>query len=137
MAPIGGGPPAGFTQAAAGTGTGLNYVGNHCYANSGNIEVPSGTTVALFQFTTGSQYINATITGGRDMKAGAETTTEILFDSQIVFSSKYENGTGQTLVPPYNTNIFILIPPHTSFTLQCSPEDANETISMTLVGEVY
>ena len=71
------------------------------------------------------------------MKAGAETTTEILFDSQIVFSSKYDNGTGQTLVPPFNTNIFMLIPPYTKFALTCFPEDANETITMVLTGRVY
>ena len=133
---LGGGNPVSSSN-PAGVGTSINYVGNHCYANSGAVSITSGTTKELLKFNTGNAYIDAVITGGRNMKAGAETTTEIKLDGSVVFSSKYDNGTGQTLVPPFNTNIYILIPPNTNFVLECSPEDANETISILLTGRVY
>jgi len=133
---LGGANPVGGSN-PSGVGTSLNYVGNHCYANSGAVAITSGDTATLLNFTTGSKYIMATITGGRNMKATAETFTKILLDDQEVFRSKYDNGAGQTLVPPFNTNIYMLIPPYTKFVLTCAPEDANETISIILVGEVY
>ena len=107
-----------------------------CYAYSGNILIASAATVALLEFTTGNEYIEAIITGGRNMKSGAETTTQILFNDQIVFSSKYDNGASLTLVPPYNTNIFMIVPPFTKFVLQATPEDATETLSLIFMGKV-
>ena len=85
------------SQGFTGTQKGLSYVGNNAYAYSGNILINSAATVALLEFTTGSEYIEATITGGRNMKSNAETTSQILFNDEIVFSSKYDNGASLTL----------------------------------------
>ena len=58
MALVGGGGAPNVTGSGgtAGTGTGLNYLGNHAYANAGTADVSTSSTTRL-NFSTGSEYI--------------------------------------------------------------------------------
>ena len=58
MALIGGGGAGNVAGGAnpSGTGTSLNYIGNHAYANSGVIQTETSAAPHL-NFTTGGEYI--------------------------------------------------------------------------------
>ena len=60
--PLVGGGGAGNTAGGnpAGTGSGINYVGNHAYAYSGNVAVDNNITT-LLQFNTQNNYVMANI----------------------------------------------------------------------------
>jgi hypothetical protein len=134
----GAGNPAG-SGGTSGVGTGITYLGSHAYANSGNVNVPNGSTGTLLRFTTGGAYIDAIITGGRNAKSASESTTIIKFNDEVVFQGKYDDGAarGFTMVP-WNGNIYILIPPYTSFLMTLSANDADDDgINVTLRGDVY
>ena len=49
------------SASVASTGTGIRYIGDHCYAFSGAVSA-SGSEQTLFDFTTGTGYIVATLT---------------------------------------------------------------------------
>ena len=58
---LGGGNPVSGNP--TGTGTSLNYIGNHAYAYSGLIGIDDGAPVML-EFTTGNSYLTATFDYG-------------------------------------------------------------------------
>ena len=130
--PVGGSSPAG-------TGTGLNYVGDHAYAYSGTF--PSSTSsVTALAFNTQGVYIigefqmnipiiygtNAALAGWMQVKFNDEviaiiTVGLVTTDSQIT--------SAQTL----------LIPPYTNVTVEIVSDDnqADRLMAATFSGRVY
>ena len=86
----GGGAPNVAGSNPAGTGTSLNYIGDHVYAYSGTFQSLNATATML-QFTTGSEYIKGQLvcngaidfsTGNID--SGVVTGFKISIDDQVV-----------------------------------------------------
>jgi len=139
--PLIGGGGAGNTAGgnSSGTGTSLNYIGNHVYGYSGAIALDGTTNDNTYMlFTTGPQYIVGTVQfNNLDEGAGTDDMVcKIFFDNQIVQS--YRVGSSNIYTSPDNT-IPVLIPPFTTVKITIKDLTQASTIEniVSLVGRVY
>ena len=125
----------------ASTGTGIRYIGEHCYAYSGLIQINTSLTECL-NFTLGSGYVISDLTlcgaakhdGGTN--TGANTVYEIYFNDVRFLLIKVESI--QEDMPAMET-IPLLIPPFTQVKIafRCDVSTANLFNSVALTGRVY
>jgi len=141
--PLVGGGGAGNTAGSnpSSTGTSLNYIGDHCHAESGPFAA-STSIQTLFNFTTSGDYIVATLT----MTAPIAMTGDIIngkirgfqlsFNGQAVGLYKVESDAEDM---PTMIEARILIPPFTAVTLTCIDSATSATYSGTanITGRVY
>ncbi len=142
MALTGGGGAGNVVGGAnpSGTGSNLNYIGDHAHALSGVVQPTNGANATAFEFTTGNSYLVGNYTFNINM-ADLSTNTNIgylmYFDDQLVISSvahtsaSYSPGDIDIPVP-------IIIPPFTkvkveAYTTQGGTVDTFHTIT----GRVY
>jgi len=131
---LGGGNPVGSNP--AGTGAGLNYIGNHAYAYSGSVDANNVETTAL-QFDTGNEYILAEFnlcssqTTGDDFKFRIEMNGEDIMVTTITGPYDISEHMNQPLklVIPANTKVRV------TFT-NVSTTNAREWFA-TMSGRVY
>jgi len=131
---LGGGNPVGSNP--AGTGAGLNYIGNHAYAYSGSVDANNVETTAL-QFDTGNEYILAEFnlcssqTTGDDFKFRIEMNGEDIMVTTITGPYDISEHMNQPLklVIPANTKVRV------TFT-NVSTSSAREWFA-TMSGRVY
>ena len=141
MAPIGGGPPAGFTQAATGTGTGLNYVGEHAYGQSGQITPTSGSNATAFDFVSpNNQYIVVTMTvtyDGDDVGAGEQFGYKMEFNGSTVCFARREASADDVVDNPLPAETNFLIPPNTHVQVETLTNGSGINMNLLIVGRVY
>jgi len=104
-----GGGAGGFANTVnpSGTGSGINYVGNHAYAYSGNVSVDDAIKT-LLQFNTQNNYVMANI----QMEYFDASSDNIKFvvkinDEEVcvgIITSRTDNWYNdlQVLIPPYS-----------------------------------
>ena len=126
----------------ASTGLGIRYIGDRCYAFSGTFGA-ANTTQTLFNFTTGSGYIVATLTMTAPIRfttgnitAGVTRGFQLDFNSQTVGLYKAESN--EEDMPTY-IEVQILIPPFTAVVLTCidHTNDATYVGTANITGRVY
>jgi len=107
MALVGGGGAGNVAGGAnpSGTGSSLNYIGDHAYAFSGLITVQAADTV-LLNFTTANSYIVATFTPIYAVDAGDNAEWEIEINGEIVYVLFATSATISTLTQ----DITIILP---------------------------
>ena len=141
--PLVGGGGAGNIAGSNPTGTskGLNYIGDHCYAYSGLIQINTSLTNCL-DFTTGASYalVDLTLCGAAKHDGGTNTGANTVFEI-------YMDGTRNLLVKvesiqedmPATQVIPILIAPFTrvQVSFRCDASTADMFNSVTLAGRVY
>jgi len=134
MALVGAGNTLGGTP--AGVGASLNYIGDHVYANSGEVAVNQNLT-ELFNFTTGSnQYIVADIIMGSEGASGNDFFIESKLNGEVVFVTFMSTDT--TPYPTVSNPLRILVPPNSTFVFALKNDSAaTRTWTATLVGRVY
>ena len=93
-------------------------------------------TFSYFEFNTHSYYLIGKIIGGRNMKAGAETTIEMTFNGGTVFKTKWDNGTSGTNNNPMASYTPVIIPPFTDVIIKLT-NDAQDEISIGIMGSVH
>jgi len=129
------------SASVASTGKGIRYIGEHCYAISGEVTVTAATSpITMLSFTTGSGYILANIDFTLDqtnLSASAKWGWLIKLNDQVVLN--YLTEVASTRGNNDVDAIKLLIPPFTKFEAQCqSPDDANDVdFTVTLAGRVY
>ena len=142
MALVGGGgsPNVGGGSNPAGTGSSLNYIGNHAYAYSGEVIV-NNNTVTMLEFTTGSEYVMAKFSYGVDRNAVLGGSKQIGFtismdNQKIMQVVTYTNSTHGIL--DFDNNYSILLPPFTKVKIESETDEADNipTFAM-LTGRVY
>jgi len=114
----------------------LQFTPDNKYAYAYNRLLVNNTTATFIEFTTEGYYLVGTIQMGRNMKSGAETDFLLLYNDITVYSAKYDNGAGQTLVMPTQAPLPIIIPPFTNVKLQCEVNDDADTIALGLTAKV-
>jgi len=93
MALIGGGGAGNVASSnPAGTSQGLNYVGNHAYANSGFVSFTNSAEVALLEFTTGGSYVVCELVLMRNDQESDDSRHRIYIDDQLVGSIPQNSG---------------------------------------------
>jgi len=136
MALVGGGG-AGNTAGSnpTGTGTSLNYIGDHCYAYSGSIAPTGGgsaDTTALL-FTTGNSYamveVNWTCIS---TSATADQYFQILFNNEVIFNSIAEDDESATGQSP----LTLLIPSYTKVEIKVGIP-SSDPFTVLVAGRVY
>ena len=106
---LGGGNPVGDNP--AGTGAGLNYVGDHVYANSGTVDVTNANETML-DFTTGSgSYIVAKLQIQSEAGSGDDMLFSVSFNGELIMNN-YVSSTFQES-PDFGAPLRLVIPPHT------------------------
>jgi len=119
----------------SGTGTSLNYIGNHCYGYSGVVGV-NNTEKALLKFSTGNEYIRAIIQfNGGAAGGGDNYVYRVKYDSQIVQEYVTNNNTDDAP----NQKLNLIIPPFTN--VECTAVNASDDSSndqiVSLSGRTY
>lgn len=108
----------------SGTGTGLNYIGNHAYAYSGAIQVAQQSVpgVTLLQFSTAYEsYLDCTVMLGRRDFSGDDISFTIIINGENAYSAGF---TGHT-VPGLANPIYMILPPNSNITIAARNVSAN------------
>ena len=131
---LGGGNPVSGAN-PAGTGSSINYIGNHCYANSGAVTVEDAVTgnTTLIDFTTGNAYIVATLHMFNNQANALDDYVRILLDGQEIINARYQSAAEFHQDQPTR----VLIPPFSRFEVKASADDSPIKFTAVLVGEVY
>jgi hypothetical protein len=138
--PLGGGQSGFGSGGTAGTSKGLNYVGKHAWANSGEILVNSNT-VTMLNFTTAGEYVVGTFTYGVDQNASLGGSKligfTISFDGIKIMQLVTQTSSSYPIIDIDN-NYEILIPPFTTVLIESETTNAGNvpTYAM-IVGRVY
>ena len=131
--PVGGGNPSGISK-------GLNYIGKHAFANSGEVTVNNGTET-LLEFNSGSGYFVGTFTYGVDQNGQLGSSKligfTISFDGQKIMQMVAETGQNFPIMD-FDNNYAILIPPDTNVLIETETSATGNvpTFGM-LVGEMF
>ena len=110
---LSGGNPTGGTN-PSGTGTILNYVGNHAYAYSGDVSV-DGNATTMVKMQTQNSYVVGTIQVGSTESGNDDIALGLLMNSENILTQTFSN-TFSTSIEGYN-EIEILIPPFSTIEL--------------------
>ena len=135
MALVGGGTSgAGNTVNPTGTGTSINYIGNHAYATSGSVSV-GNSQISLCDFSTGSEYIVGTAMFSSGTQSGDDYQYSTIFNGEIV--DRFHTSGG--VVAPDRVNRQIIIPPYTrvQFTAQNVTDASTGDQQVFFQGEVH
>ena len=131
----GGAPNVSGGSNPAGTGSSLNYIGNHCYAYSG-VVTPGGATSAdttALKFTTGNSYAMVEVNWTcMSTSATVDQYFQMIMDSQIIFNARAEDDETATAQSP----IKVLLPPFTAVEIKVGDAASND-MSVILAGRVY
>jgi hypothetical protein len=132
-----GAPNVGSGANPSGTGSGLNYVGNHVYAISGSIEADNNNTTLLDFTTGGTAYIVAELQIGSDAGSGDDFRYSVEFNGEAIMDS-YAQRTDQGF-PNFGFPFKFIIPPETRVTIKADNITSGTARSTyaTIMGEVY
>jgi len=125
----------------ASTGTGIRYIGEHCYAYSGTSSASTGDQTILSFRTGGAGYIIGKLwcNGGvEDGTIGNGTLNLFTVKLNGLICALIKTETATEDMPVTNKNKF-LIPPGTLFEVitQSSSNDAGSLLTAVFVGRVY
>ena len=141
MALVGGGGAGNVAGGnPAGTGTTLNYIGDHCYAFSGMF-APATSEYTMLNFSTGSEYSLAKLTvsgaiDNADPENGGVTVFTVTINSQEVMRIKVDTSLEDM---PTMETMPILLEPHSKIEVTAidSITVATRKTSASIVGRVY
>ena len=123
------------SQNVASAGKELNYVGTHCYAYSGEVDV-ANTELYLLNFTSGKEYITGKVQLGSKAGENEDYEFKIYFNDVIVFSTVFGNQShneiGAWPIP-------LLIPPMTGvkMSLDNIADTDSRTWTVGLTGKLH
>jgi len=117
-------------------GLGIRYVGEYCYAYSGEISV-ANTELALLEFTAGAGVISAKVQVGSKAAENEDYLMQIYFNDVVVFGNTFHQQ-GATYVDIANT-VPLIIPPFTivKVTLANVADTDSRAWTVGLTGRVY
>ena len=124
------------SASVASTGKGIRYIGDHCYALSGEVtDAASGSAdTTCLDFTTGSGYIVAEIAYSSNSASGAQDEyIDISYNNQSIWKPRYTSSAEETNDQPFK----ILIPPRTRFIFKWGITADTRQMSVILTGRVY
>ena len=128
--PVGGSNPAG-------TGTGLNYIGNHAYGYSGIVNSASqDENVTLMSFTTGSHYVVCEVQFAMKHDTSDNIGFAITMHGQTISGYTIRGGVGDAQL---SNAMPLIIPPFTK--IECigvnNSSGSARPLTVTIAGRVY
>tara|TARA_Y100001951_G_C11116017_1_gene170128 strand:- start:177 stop:575 length:399 start_codon:yes stop_codon:yes gene_type:complete len=130
---LGGGNPVGGNP--AGTGTGLNYVGNHAYAYSGT-QSATNVPVTLLDFTIGAHYVKGIIQFYQPPNQGTDNMGfDVSINGEKVYGIEFVQGADSGR---YNEMVVIIAPyDHIQITSNNFSGTSGREVGVNIVGRVY
>jgi len=128
---LGGGNPVGGSN-PTGIGSILNYVGNHVYAYSGPVDVPTSETT-LIDFVTGNNYIVAKFQPAFISNTSDDTQFDVKINGELITRIHITSATATT---PYE-EIELIIGANTRVEITCTSANTTRTCAAMLTGRVY
>jgi len=132
----GGGSPNVAGGNPAGTGTSLNYVGQHAYAYSGTIAV-TGSTTTMLEFVTAEQYVlgELNFSGVWGNLGSSSVTMTLNINGEDTIVNTVANTSARDVEgTPYP----ILLPPYSKIVISMSQASGSDRdFQATIVGRVY
>ena len=137
----GGGSPNVAGSNPAGTGTSLNYVGQHpqhAYAYSGTVALPANSLTTMLKFSIGSSYVVATFQLEGDFLQIANDAVhyQILLNGEAILDTEYSPAHDSNYA---DTPTPILIPPYSDIEILGTHNQGGQNINFQamIIGEVY
>ena len=124
------------SASTASTGLGIRYIGQHCYAYSGEIFVSGAGVTTGLEFTSGAGYIVAEFTATSDEIGGAQIFVDVLMNGVNVYALTWDVSGGSTTMGGMFP-IPIIIPPFTEIKTTQNTNTGDETFTHLLTGRVY
>ena len=118
----------------AGTGSSLNYIGNHAYAYSGAIAFDSNETTALL-FDVGNIYVKSVLHIAYAGTSSDDMTAKLYLDDQLVWDAQFTSGT--STVTGDTMPLDFIIPSYTKVKLTFASDAGSRTAYAVLKGRVY
>jgi hypothetical protein len=121
----------------SGTGSNLNYIGDHVYLYSGTVGVIN-TETTLFDCSSGSnQYITAKLQIFHGTTSNEDFTYKIKLNSEIIL--QYTGNQASTSEYMSDEPIILLIPPNSRVIATATNDSSStpRTHTATLTGRVY
>ena len=135
----GGGGPVGFSNSFTGNSTGIELVGNHCYAyNAGN--VPAGQDLTGLEFTTGNYYSVVriyTLYDAADVAANNEFGYRYEMNGSTIAFSRRKASANDIVDAPLPAYVDIIIPAYTEFKVIGFSNNSSVDMSFQLTGRIY
>ena len=138
----GGGAPNVAGSNPTGTSSGLNYIGEHCYGNSGAIIATNGSDGTLFEFTTGVSYAIVDFgfgLGPSNISATKIYGYKISINSEVVLENvSVSDGDGTLVFDGAAIQQNVLLPSHSTIKIEATTTDTdNMTCYGIITGRVY
>ena len=128
------------TNVVAGTGLDLNYIGDHCFAYSGEFPTTTSAQTTL-DFQTGNKYIifDAYFTGPTqfsDPNTGREANWQVSLNGIVVATVHTDTSEGDVLTQP---QLRFLAPPYTTVKIEVDGNDGASGYKncVMLTGKLY
>jgi len=140
MALVGGGgaPNVAGGSNPSGTGSGLNYVGDHAYAMSGQVSADDNETT-LLEFSTQGNYIVANVQFNSMNELAQECEYRIYINDEVIQNFLAGNNAPDYRGKP-NNSIEILIPSFSTVKMTAQNNDDSTSLTnqvVTILGRVY
>ena len=129
------------SASVASTGTGIRYIGDHCYAYSGQVApATDGSQTTLLDFTSGTGYIIGQLfmngTNNGTSGTGFVDNFELVLNGIVSMSYKIETAQedmpsaieGQIVIPPL-TDVLVRV--------RSTSNNVNWTVTSSITGRVY
>ena len=124
-----------------GTGKGLNYIGNHCYGNSGIGSPGTGGDFLALSFSCASNnYIRAKLYityDADDLGAGEQLGYKVELDGELIVFSRREATTTDIVDNPLPHKVEFLIPPASKVNITGFSNSSGVNMTFILTGRVY
>ena len=137
---LGGGNPVGGSN-PAGTGSSINYIGNHMYANSGVGSAGTGGDFVALDFTSAANsYIMAELFvtyDAEDLADGNQFGYKVSADGENILFSRREASAADRVDNPLPHRVKFAIPPETRIVVTGINNGSGVDLSFVLIGRVY
>ena len=135
----GGGTIRGYSNSFTGIATGIELLGNHCYAyNAGN--VPAGQDFTALDFTTGNYYSVCRIYvlyDASDVAANNEFGYRFEMNGSTIAFTRRKASANDIVDAPFPPYVDIIIPAYTEFTVIGFSNNNSVDMSFQLTGRIY
>jgi len=137
MALIGGGGAGNVAGGnPSGTGTSLNYIGNHCWAYSGEAQADNAPGTTFLEFDTGNSYLLVNVNCYNTVDDSTKINFEFTLNSEIIFQYTQE-GRAASIGIHMGQGNEILLPPYSKFKVTGITPGSVTNAAVTLSGRVY
>ena len=118
----------------SGTGSSINYIGNHAYAYSGTVSSngSSAADTTALKFTTGNSYVRGFLSFQTSEVGGGACYIDLKVNSEIVINILWDGDSHGNRTQPLD----IILPPYSDIEVLTGTGN-DRTMTVQITGSVY